>query len=142
AEDGIRYRTVTGVQTCALPICISDLDPVAYGLTFERFLNPERIQMPDIDMDFADDRRDEVIQYVIDRYGRERVAQIITFGRLLARAAIRDVGRALDYPLNEVDRVAKLIPPIPIGLKLNDALDQSPELQALYDGQPHIKRLT
>jgi DNA polymerase III subunit alpha len=120
---------------------ISDLDPVKYGLTFERFLNPERIQMPDIDMDFADDRRDEVIQYVIDRYGRERVAQIITFGRLLARAAIRDVGRALDYPLNEVDRVAKLIPPIPIGLKLNDALEQNPELKALYDGQPHIKRL-
>jgi DNA polymerase-3 subunit alpha len=120
---------------------ISDLDPVKYGLTFERFLNPERIQMPDIDMDFADDRRDEVIQYVIDRYGRDRVAQIITFGRLLARAAIRDVGRALDYPLNEVDRVAKLIPTLPIGLKLNDALEQSPELKALYDGQPHIKRL-
>jgi DNA polymerase-3 subunit alpha len=120
---------------------ISDLDPVHYGLTFERFLNPERIQMPDIDMDFADDRRDEVIQYVIDRYGRDRVAQIITFGRLLARAAIRDVGRALDYPLNEVDRVAKLIPPIPIGLKIADALEQSPELKTLYDGQPHIKRL-
>jgi DNA polymerase-3 subunit alpha len=120
---------------------ISDLDPVRYGLTFERFLNPERIQMPDIDMDFADDRRDEVIQYVIDRYGRERVAQIITFGRLLARAAIRDVGRALDYPLNEVDRVAKLIPQIPIGLKLNDALEQNPELKSLYDSQPHIKRL-
>src|SRR5262249_50681844 len=101
---------------------ISDLDPLAYGLTFERFLNPERIQMPDIDMDFADDRRDEVIQYVIDRYGRDRVAQIITFGRLLARAAIRDVGRALDFPLNEVDRVAKLVPPIPIGLTINQAI--------------------
>jgi len=120
---------------------ISDLDPLAYGLTFERFLNPERIQMPDIDMDFADDRRDEVIQYVIDRYGRDRVAQIITFGRLLARAAIRDVGRALDFPLNEVDRVAKLVPPIPIGLKIDQAIEQSPELKALYDQQPHIKRL-
>ncbi len=120
---------------------ISDLDPVAYGLTFERFLNPERIQMPDIDMDFADDRRDEVIQYVIDRYGSERVAQIITFGRLQARAAIRDVGRALDYPLNEVDRVAKLVPQIPIGLKIADALEQSQELKGLYDAQPHIKRL-
>jgi DNA polymerase-3 subunit alpha len=120
---------------------ISDLDPVHYGLTFERFLNPERIQMPDIDMDFADDRRDEVIQYVIDRYGSERVAQIITFGRLLARAAIRDVGRALDYPLNEVDRVAKLIPPVPIGLKIADALEQSIELKTLYEGQPHIKKL-
>ena len=120
---------------------ISDLDPVQYGLTFERFLNPERIQMPDIDMDFADDRRDEVIQYVIDRYGNDRVAQIITFGRLLARAAIRDVGRALDYPLTEVDRVAKLVPSIPIGLKIDQAIEQSPELKALYDGQPHIKRL-
>jgi DNA polymerase-3 subunit alpha len=120
---------------------ISDLDPVKHGLTFERFLNPERIQMPDIDMDFADDRRDEVIQYVIEKYGRDRVAQIITFGRLLARAAIRDVGRALDYPLNEVDRVAKLVPTLPIGLKLADALEQSPDLKALYDGQPHIKRL-
>src|SRR6185369_13716599 len=120
---------------------ISDLDPVRYGLTFERFLNPERIQMPDIDMDFADDRRDEVIQYVIDRYGRDRVAQIITFGRLLARAAIRDVGRALDLPLNEVDRVAKLVPPIPIGLKIDQAIEQSPELKAMYDSQPHIKRL-
>src|SRR6266545_4312327 len=120
---------------------ISDLDPVRYGLTFERFLNPERIQMPDIDMDFADDRRDEVIQYVIDRYGNDRVAQIITFGRLLARAAIRDVGRALDYPLNEVDRVAKLVPPIPIGLKIDQAIEQSPELKGLYEQQPHIKRL-
>ncbi|MDQ3811932.1 MAG: DNA polymerase III subunit alpha, partial [Chloroflexota bacterium] len=116
---------------------ISDLDPLRYGLTFERFLNPERIQMPDIDMDFADDRRDEVIQYVIDRYGRERVAQIITFGRLLARAAIRDVGRALDYPLTEIDRVAKLVPPLPIGLKIDQAIDQSPELKSLYQAQPH-----
>jgi DNA polymerase-3 subunit alpha len=119
---------------------ISELDPVRYGLTFERFLNPERIQMPDIDMDFADDRRDEVIQYVVDRYGRDRVAQIITFGRLLARAAIRDVGRALDFPLNDVDKVAKLIPTT-LGIKIADALEQSPELKALYDGQPHIKRL-
>jgi DNA polymerase III subunit alpha len=120
---------------------ISDVDPVGYGLTFERFLNPERIQMPDIDMDFADDRRDEVIQYVVDRYGRDRVAQIITFGRLLARAAIRDVGRALDYPLNEVDRVAKLVPAIPIGLKIDQAIEQSPELKRLCDGEPHIKTL-
>jgi len=78
-----------------------------YGLTFERFLNPERIQMPDIDMDFADDRRDEVIQYVIEKYGSDRVAQIITFGRLLARAAIRDVGRALDYPLKNFLHVSQ-----------------------------------
>jgi DNA polymerase-3 subunit alpha len=120
---------------------VSDVDPVGFGLTFERFLNPERIQMPDIDMDFADDRRDEVIQYVVDRYGRERVAQIITFGRLLARAAIRDVGRALDYPLGEVDRVAKLVPTIPIGLKLDQAIEQSPELKRLYESDPNVTRL-
>lgn len=120
---------------------ISDLDPVAYGLTFERFLNPERIQMPDIDMDFADDRRDEVIQYVIDRYGSDRVAQIITFGRLLARAAIRDVGRAIDLPLNEVDRVAKLVPAIPIGMKIDQAIEQSPELKSLYESEPRIQEL-
>ena len=78
---------------------IADVDPIEYGLTFERFLNPERVQMPDIDMDFADERRDEVIQYCIERYGADHVAQIVTFGRLLARAAIRDVGRALNYPL-------------------------------------------
>ncbi|MBV9354272.1 MAG: DNA polymerase III subunit alpha, partial [Chloroflexi bacterium] len=120
---------------------VSDVDPVGFGLTFERFLNPERIQMPDIDMDFADDRRDEVIQYVVERYGRERVAQIITFGRLLARAAIRDVGRALDYPLGEVDRVAKLVPTIPIGLKLDQAIEQSPELKRLYESDPNVTRL-
>ncbi len=120
---------------------ISDVDPVKYGLTFERFLNPERIQMPDIDMDFADDRRDEVIQYVVDRYGRERVAQIITFGRLLARAAIRDVGRALNLPLNDVDRVAKLVPSIPIGLKLDQAIEQNPDLKGLYASDPQVQKL-
>jgi len=120
---------------------ISDVDPVGFGLTFERFLNPERIQMPDIDMDFADDRRDEVIQYVVERYGRERVAQIITFGRLLARAAIRDVGRAMDYPLGEVDRVAKLVPAIPIGLKIDQAIEQSLELKRLYESDPNVTRL-
>src|SRR5207249_6059937 len=95
---------------------ITDIDPVEYGLTFERFLNPERIQMPDIDMDFEDNRREEVIEYVAHRYGRDHVAQIVTFGRLLARAAIRDTGRALGYPLQEVDRVCKLIPTLPVGM--------------------------
>ena len=141
AVDPVRPRGSAAGSIILYCLGISDLDPVKYSLTFERFLNPERIQMPDIDMDFADDRRDEVIQYVIDRYGSDRVAQIITFGRLLARAAIRDVGRALDFPLTEVDRVAKLVPPIPIGLKIDQAIEQSPELKALYDGQPHIQRL-
>jgi len=120
---------------------ISTIDPLEYGLTFERFLNPERIQMPDIDMDFADNRRDEVIEYVVRTYGRDHVAQIITFGRLLARAAIRDVGRALGYPPAEVDRVAKLIPPLPLGITIERALQESPELKQLYETQPHLRRL-
>src|SRR5205085_88133 len=120
---------------------ISTIDPMEYGLTFERFLNPERIQMPDIDMDFADNRRDEVIDYVVRTYGRDHVAQIITYGRLLARAAIRDVGRALGYPLGEVDRVAKLIPTMPLGITIDRALEDSPELKALYDGEPQLRRL-
>jgi DNA polymerase-3 subunit alpha len=121
---------------------ISQIDPLTYGLTFERFLNPERIQMPDIDMDFADDRRDEVIEYVVGRYGRDRVAQIITFGRLLARAAIRDVGRCLSYPLSEIDRVAKLIPAIPgHNLNIERSLQEVKELQQLYESQPSVKRL-
>jgi DNA polymerase-3 subunit alpha len=120
---------------------ITTIDPITHGLTFERFLNPERIQMPDIDMDFADSRRDEVIEYVAERYGRDHVAQIVTFGRLLARAAIRDAGRALGYPLTEVDRVAKLIPTLPVGMTLDRALASSPELKQLHDEQEHVRRL-
>ncbi|MSQ23853.1 MAG: DNA polymerase III subunit alpha [Chloroflexi bacterium] len=122
-------------------IGITTIDPIRYALTFERFLNPERIQMPDIDMDFADSRRDEVIEYVAQRYGHDHVAQIITFGRLLARAALRDVGRALAYPLAEVDRVAKLIPTIPVGMTLDKSLAASEELAKLYRDEPSIHRL-
>ena len=89
---------------------ITDLDPLAWHLAFERFLNTERKNMPDIDMDFADDRRGEMIEYVANRYGYDRVAQIITFGTLGAKAALRDVGRVLGYPINEVDRIAKMVP--------------------------------
>jgi DNA polymerase-3 subunit alpha len=120
---------------------IADVDPIEYGLTFERFLNPERVQMPDVDMDFADERRAEVIQYCIERYGADHVAQMVTFGRLLARAAIRDVGRALSYPLNEVERVAKLIPQIPVGMTIDKSLDQVKELKQLYEGDPSVRRL-
>ncbi|HEY8478132.1 MAG TPA: DNA polymerase III subunit alpha [Chloroflexota bacterium] len=120
---------------------VTTMDPIEYGLTFERFLNPERIQMPDIDMDFADDRRDEVIDYVVRTYGRDHVAQIITFGRMAARAAIRDVGRALGYPLPEIDRVAKLIPTVPVGITIEDAIAANPELQQLYETQPSVRRL-
>ena len=112
---------------------ITDLDPIKFNLIFERFLNPERISMPDIDTDFCVERRDEVIEYVTEKYGKDRVAQIVTFGTMAARAAIRDAGRALGVPLPDVDRVAKLIPSGPGGLTIAQALEQIPELGLLYD---------
>jgi DNA polymerase-3 subunit alpha len=120
---------------------ITDLDPLKFGLIFERFLNPDRISMPDIDTDFCVERRDEVIAYVTDKYGKDRVAQIVTFGTMAARAAIRDAGRALAVPLPDVDRVAKLIPSGPGGLSIAKALEQIPELRALYDMNPQIRGL-
>jgi DNA polymerase-3 subunit alpha len=119
---------------------ITDLDPLHYDLLFERFLNPERISMPDIDIDFCYERRGEVIDYVRKRYGNDRVAQIITFGTMAARAAVRDVGRALDLPYAEVDRVAKLIPH-ELGISIADALAQSPELTALLEANPQLRQL-
>ena len=120
---------------------ITDLDPLKFGLIFERFLNPERISMPDIDTDFCVERRDEVIRYVTDKYGKERVAQIVTFGTMAARAAVRDAGRALGVPLPDVDRVAKLIPSGPGGLTIPEALKQIPELGVLYNNDPLIRKL-
>jgi DNA polymerase-3 subunit alpha len=120
---------------------ITDLDPLKYNLIFERFLNPDRIEMPDIDTDFCVERRDEVIQYVIEKYGSDRVAQIVTFGTMAARAAVRDAGRALGVPLPDVDRVAKLIPSGPTGLSIGDALEQITDLRALYAGSPEIRKL-
>jgi DNA polymerase-3 subunit alpha len=120
---------------------ITDLDPIKFGLIFERFLNPERISMPDIDTDFCVERRDEVIRYVIDKYGKDRVAQIVTFGTMAARAAIRDAGRALGVPLPDVDRVAKLVPSGPTGLTIPQALKQIPELGVLYNHDPQIRKL-
>jgi len=117
---------------------ITELDPLEHGLIFERFLNPGRVTMPDIDLDFPDDRRDEVIAYTVEKYGRDKVAQIITFGTMGGRAAIRDAGRALDLPLGEVDRVAKLIP---FGGKIEDGLNQVPELKELYESKEHIRKL-
>ncbi len=119
---------------------ITDVDPLKYNLLFERFLNPERITMPDIDIDFSDERRDEVIAYVVDKYGKQHVAQIITFGTMAARAAVRDVGRVLNLPYNEVDKAAKLIPG-QLGISISRALEGTPELKALYDGNPKIKGL-
>ncbi len=119
---------------------ITEIDPIRYGLLFERFLNPERISMPDIDVDFCMNRRPEVIEYVSQRYGKDYVAQIITFGTMQARAAIRDVGRAMDIPYSEVDRVAKLIPNVP-NITLKDSLSIEQKLKELYDTNIAIKEL-
>ncbi|PZR56640.1 MAG: DNA polymerase III subunit alpha [Candidatus Meridianibacter frigidus] len=120
---------------------ITDLDPLKFNLLFERFLNPDRISMPDIDTDFCVERRDEVIRYVTEKYGSERVAQIVTFGTMAARAAIRDAGRALGVPLPDVDRVAKLVPSGPTGLNIGQALDQINDLKMLYNSSPEIRKL-
>ncbi len=118
---------------------ITNIDPLKYSLLFERFLNPERISMPDIDIDFCDDKRDKIMQYVCDKYGQERVAQIITFGTMAARAAVRDVGRALAIPYADVDRIAKLIPMEP-KMTIKKALGQNRDLQSLYK-EDHFRQL-
>ena len=119
---------------------ITDIDPLQNALLFERFLNPERISMPDIDIDFDMNRRGEVIEYVTRKYGREQVAQIITFNTLAAKAAIKDVGRALDMPYGDVDRIAKLVPTT-VGVTIEQALKDSPPLQEAYDSNPQIREL-
>jgi len=119
---------------------ITDIDPIKYDLLFERFLNPERISMPDIDMDFSDIRREEVINYVRQKYGDDHVAQIITFGTMAARAAVRDAGRAMGYSYNLCDQVAKMIPFVP-GQTLERALHESIELHQLYDSDEQVKKL-
>jgi DNA polymerase III subunit alpha len=124
----------------AYALRITDLDPLVYHLLFERFLNPERISLPDIDMDFCMDRRGEVINYVIDKYGEDHVCQIITFGTLGAKAAIRDVGRVMEIPYSEVDRVAKLVPN-QLNITLEQALEQEPRLKELVDTDPRITEL-
>ena len=119
---------------------ITDLDPIKYNLLFERFLNPERITMPDIDVDFCYERRQEVIDYVVGKYGADHVAQIITFGTMAARAVVRDVGRVLRIPYNEVDKIAKLIPQM-LKITLNQALEMVPELKQLYNENETYKKL-
>ncbi len=117
---------------------ITNLDPLKYELLFERFLNPERISMPDIDMDFADVRRGEVLNYVGDKYGHDHVAQIITFGTMAARAAVRDVGRVLDEPYDYCDKISKSIP---MFMKLDEALKTVPEIKEMYNNEPAAKRI-
>ncbi len=124
----------------AYSIKITDIDPLPYNLLFERFLNPERISMPDIDVDFCQDRRGEVIQYMIEKYGRDRVCQIITFGTMGAKAAIRDVGRALNMTYGDVDRIAKLIPD-DLKMTLSKALQQEPQLKELSAADPQVRDL-
>src|SRR2546425_430060 len=120
---------------------ITNIEPIRYRLLFERFLNPERISMPDMDIDFADDRRDEVIRYVAEKYGRDRVAHIITFGTLGAKAAIRDVGRVLGLPYADVDRIAKLVPNFPLNITLDDAYQKSLPLAETVKSQPNVREL-
>ncbi|MEP6511103.1 MAG: DNA polymerase III subunit alpha [Dokdonella sp.] len=136
----------------AYSLGITDLDPLRYGLLFERFLNPERVSMPDFDVDFCMDRRDEVIDYVSRKYGRDRVSQIITYGTMAAKAVLRDTGRVLGMPYGQVDRIAKLIPKVPLDMGLEDALGQSEksrkepervvaEFKALYASDEDVKEL-
>ena len=144
ADNGIWYNargSAAGSQV-AYVLDITLVEPLEHGLIFERFLNPGRISMPDIDLDFQDDRRAQVMQYTANKYGNDRVAQIITFGTLGARAAIRDVGRVLDIPISEVDRVAKLIPNIPSSpVTLPKALETIPEMQQVYAEAEYLKEL-
>ena len=124
----------------AYALLITDLDPLAYDLLFERFLNPERVSMPDFDIDFCMDRRDEVIDYVVRAYGRDQVSQIITYGSMAAKAVVRDVGRVYGHPYGMVDRIAKLIP-FEIGMTLTKALKQEEQLQELYDKDEEVQSL-
>ena len=134
-ENGIRVgpgRGSAAGSLVAYTLGITSIDPIRYNLLFERFLNPERVTMPDIDIDFCYERRSEVIDYVIRKYGDDRVAQIITFGTMAARAVIRDVGRALDIPYADVDQIAKMIP-FQIGMNINKALELNPEFKGRYE---------
>jgi DNA polymerase-3 subunit alpha len=143
-EQGIWYnaRGSAAGSIVAYSLFITLVDPLEHGLIFERFLNPGRISMPDIDLDFRDDRRAEMLEYTAQKYGDDKVAQIITFGTLGARAAIRDVGRVLDIPLSEVDNAAKLVPNIPgKPVKIREALAEVPEFKALYDSADYYRQL-
>ena len=141
-ENGI-YCAVRGSAAGSLALyClgITDVNPLQYGIVFERFLNIERRELPDVDMDFQDDRREEVINYIVARYGREHVAQIITFGTLGAKASIRDVGRALEMPYAEVDRIARLVPSR-LNMTLDRAMEESDELREVYGADESIRTL-
>ena len=149
--DFIRYAKENGIPVgpgrgsgaasiVAYCMHITEVDPMQYALIFERFLNPERVSMPDFDTDFCQERRGEVIDYVVQKYGKDHVAQIATFGTMAARGAIRDVGRALNFTYAETDVVAKLVPNT-LHITLKEALEVSPKLKEMYDGDERVKRL-
>src|SRR5689334_16461465 len=149
--DFIRYAKENGIPVgpgrgsaagslVSYAMGITDIDPLQNELLFERFLNPERVSMPDIDVDFCMNRRGEVIDYVTHKYGREQVAQIITFGTMAAKAAIKDVGRAMDIPYGDVDRIAKMVPTT-LNIDIEQALRDSPQLQQAYDNEPQVREL-
>ncbi|HZU87193.1 MAG TPA: DNA polymerase III subunit alpha, partial [Anaerolineaceae bacterium] len=143
-EQGIWYnaRGSAAGSMVAYTLDITLVEPLDQGLIFERFLNPGRISMPDIDLDFQDDRRSQIMEYCANKYGEDKVAQIITFGTLGARAAIRDVGRVMDIPLSEVDRVAKLIPNVPgKPVAIKETLETVPEFKAIYDEANYLREL-
>ena len=151
-SDFVRYAKSVGIPVgpgrgsaagsmVSYTLHITDLDPMEYSLYFERFLNPERISMPDIDMDFGDTRRGEVVDYVRKKYGDDHVAQIVTFGTMAARGAIRDVGRALNFTYAETDVVAKLVPTMPLHITLAEALKVSPKLKEMYENDSRVKEL-
>ncbi len=150
--DFIRYAKEAGIPVgpgrgsgaasiVAYCMHITEVDPMKYALIFERFLNPERVSMPDFDTDFCQERRGEVIDYVVRKYGADHVAQIATFGTMAARAAIRDVGRALNFSYAETDVVAKLVPTQPLHLTLKDALSLQPKLKEMYDADERVRKL-
>ncbi|MBV4449172.1 DNA polymerase III subunit alpha [Clostridium tyrobutyricum] len=149
--DFIRFARQNGIMTgpgrgsgagsiVAYTLGITKIDPIKYNLIFERFLNPERVSMPDIDSDFCYERRGEVIDYVVKKYGEHNVSQIITFGTMAARACIRDVGRAMNYPYGEVDRIAKMIPAV-LNITIDKALEMNPEFKEAYDNEPRTSEL-
>jgi DNA polymerase-3 subunit alpha len=142
-NKGIRVgpgRGSVGGSLVSYCLGITNIDPIKYGLLFERFLNPERISLPDIDIDFSDRERDKIIRYVINKYGEDNVAQIITFGTMAARAVVRDVGRVLDISYSEVDRIAKMIPWVP-DMTLKTAIEQNRELASLIKSDPRLEKL-
>ena len=149
--DFIRFSYENGIPTgpgrgsaagsiVAYTLGITKIDPIKYSLIFERFLNPERVSMPDIDSDFCYERRQEVIDYVVEKYGVDNVSQIITFGTMAPRMCIRDVGRAMNYSYAEVDRISKMIPTV-LGITIDKALEMNPELKEIYDTDERVKSL-